>query len=194
MLHTRWMLVVAAVLAVLIVAGQAAYAKEEAKAKVELPDAVAKALGAICQNAKVTVTDVEQETNEGITVYDIEFKAGATAMEAEITADGTILETSAVVDLNVVPEAVVKAFKAAAEGATIKQVERSEARAEIKKGEGGKGAIVALAAPRIVFEAELVKGDQEGEIEVAADGTVVEPLKWKKVGEKDVEPKGEAKK
>jgi hypothetical protein len=188
------MLVVAAVLAVLIVAGQAAYAKEEAKAKVELPDAVAKALATICPNAKITVTDAEQETEEGVTVFDIEFTAGTAKMEADIAADGTILETSAVVGLNVVPEAAAKAIKAAAEGATIKQVERAEIRAEIKKGEGGKGAIVMLQTPRVNFEAELTKGDQEGEITVAADGTVVEPLKWKKIGEKDVDSKGEAKK
>ena len=60
-------------------------------------------------------------------------------------------------------------------------------RSEIKK-EGEKGIIVELDTPRYVYEAELVKDDQTGEIEVDADGNITEPLKWDTKGSQDETP------
>ena len=59
----------------------------------------------------------------------------------------------------------------------IEQLEKSEVRAEIKT-DGGKGAIVKLAAPKYVFEAELIQGKERGEVQVAPDGKIVEGPKW----------------
>ena len=56
-------------------------------------------------------------------------------------------------------------------------MEKSEIRSEIKK-EGEIGTLVKLDTPRYVYEAELEKDGQTGEIEVDAEGNITEPLKW----------------
>ena len=152
----------------------AAQGKEHrAKAKVELPPAVAKAVRENGPNAEINKVEVEKEA--GITLYDIEFKAGAG--EIEVAEDGTVMDIATIVEMKDIPKAAAATIQRAAEGAKIRQLERSEVRAEIKK-EGEKGKIVMLRSPRFVYEAELVKDNQTGEVEVAADGKVVEPVKW----------------
>jgi hypothetical protein len=143
------------------------------KMKVELPAAVAKAVEANCPGAQIDKMDVEKEA--GITLYDIEFKAGRG--EIEVAEDGTVMDIATIITMNDVPKAAAEANQNAAAGATIKQVEKSEVRAEIKK-EGKKGTIVKLAAPEYIYEAELVKGEHKGEIQVEPDGKVVEELNW----------------
>ena len=186
MSRTHWMWVGCAVVMGLALAVSAAYAADEAKpeakakpevkAKVELPEAAAKALKDAFP--KATVDEVKMEKEEGITVYEVELKEGKSETEVEVTADGTILEVETDVEMKDVPEAAAKAIQAAAEGAKIKEVSKEEVRAEIKK-EGETAKIVKLEKPKTLYEAEIVKGDKKGEITVAADGTVVEPLKWK---------------
>jgi uncharacterized membrane protein YkoI len=165
-------------------------AKPEAKAKVELPEAAAKALKDAFP--KATVDDVKMEKEEGVTVYEVELEEGKAEMEVEVAADGTILEVETDIEMKDVPEAAAKAIQAAAEGAKIKEVSKEEVRAEIKK-EGETAKIVKLEKAKTLYGAEIVKGDQKGEIEVAADGTVVEPLKWKEKGKEKHEEKGEEK-
>jgi len=139
----------------------------------ELPPAVAKAVQENCPGAEIDKMDVEKEA--GITLYDIEFKAGRG--EIEVAEDGTVMDIATIIPMNDLPKAAAEAIQKAAVGATIKQIERSEVRAEIKK-EGEKGTIVKLASPRYVYEAELVKGEHRGEVQVAPDGQVVEGPKW----------------
>jgi hypothetical protein len=154
--------------------------KEQAKkAKVELPAAVLKAVKDNVPNAVIEIAEVEEEA--GITLYDIEFKAGKG--EIEVAQDGTVMDVATIVSMKDIPKAAAEAIQKAAEGATIKQLEKSEVRAEIKK-EGEKGKIVKLDSPRYVYEAELVKGNQRGEMEVGADGKVIEALKWSTEGAK----------
>jgi len=155
--------------------------KEQAKkAKVELPAAVAKAVKDNFPNAEIEMAEVEKEA--GIALYDIEFKADKG--EIEVAEDGTVMDVATIVAMKDVPKAAAEAIQKAAEGATIKQLEKSEVRAEIKK-EGEKGKIVKLDSPRYVYEAEVVKGNQRGEMEVAADGKVIEALKWSTEGAKE---------
>jgi len=185
MTRLYWLMVAGAVLAAVGLASGAAWAAAEAaKAKVELPAAVAKAVAENCPGTEIDKVEVEKEA--GITLYDIEFKAGKG--EIEVAEDGTVLDIATIVTMKDVPEPAAKAIQKAAEGATIGQIEKSEVRAEIKK-EGDKGTLVKLDKPKFVYEAELVKGDQEGEIEVAADGTVIEGPKWKAKGAKEEEEK-----
>jgi len=192
MLHARWMLAGAVLLlAIMVLAPQAVYAKEEAAAKVELPDAVVAAVNAAFPNAKIEKVKLEDEN--GVKVYEVELEQGETEIEIEIAPDGTIIEIETEIKMADVPEAAAKAIQAAAEGAKIEEVKKVEKRAEIKKVESGT-AIVALATPIITYEAELETGDQEGEIEVAADGAVVEALKWKAKEKEEGEHKDEAKK
>ena len=178
MKHTNWILlgfVVALAFALTVSTGCAKQEGKEKgeKAEVELPAAVVKAVKANFPNAQIDIVEVAEEA--GITLYDIEFKAGKG--EIEVAQDGTVIDVATIITMKDLPKAVAEAIRKAAEGAIIKQIEKSEVRAEIKK-EGEKGKIVKLDSPRYVYEAELVKGNQTGEIEVAADGKVIEALKW----------------
>lgn len=149
--------------------------EKKGETKTELPAAVAKAVKENFPNAEIAKMDVEKEA--GISLYDIEFKAGAG--EIEVAEDGTVIDIATIIELKEVPKPAAEAIQKAAESAKakIKQLEKSEIRAEIQE-QGGKGRIVKLASPRYVYEAELVRGNQTGEIQVAPDGKVVEALKW----------------
>lgn len=150
--------------------------------KEELPDAVAKAVKANFPDAEIDKVEVGEEA--GITLYDIEFKADQG--EIEVTLDGTVLDVATIITIEELPEAAAEVILKAAEGITILRLEKSEIRAEIRV-EGDKGKVHKLDIPKYVYEAELKKGDQTGEIEVAADGKIIEPLKWdiKESKEKD---------
>jgi hypothetical protein len=88
------------------------------------------------------------------------------------------MDISTVIAMKDLPEAAAEAIQTIASGATIKQIEKSEVLAEIKK-EGEKAALVKLAAPRYVYEAELIKDEKKAEVQVSSDGKVVEAPKWK---------------
>jgi uncharacterized membrane protein YkoI len=157
------------------------------KANVVLPAAVAKAVKASVPNAEIGTAELEKEA--GINLYDVEFKADKG--EIEVAEDGTVMDVATIVMMKDIPKGAAQAIRTAAAGATIKQLEKSEVRAEIKK-EGEMGKIVKLATPKYVYEAELVKGDQRGEIQVAPDGKVIEELKWRtKVAQKKEEAEEE---
>jgi uncharacterized membrane protein YkoI len=154
--------------------------KEEKQAKAKLPDAVAKAIQENYPDAEID--KMELETEAGITLYDIEFKADKG--EIEVALDGTVMDIATVVQMKDIPKAAAEVIGKAAEGAQIQHLEKSEIRAEIDKG-GEKGKVTRLTSPRYVYEAELVKGDRTGEIEVAADGKVIEALKWEIKGARE---------
>jgi len=170
--------VVMVVLAVMGFGALAAAPAEKGKAKIALPAAVAKAVEDNCPNAVIEKTDLENEA--GINLYDIEFKGGLG--EIEVAEDGTVMDISTVVEKKDVPGAAFEAFQKAAEGAVVGQIERSEVWAELIK-QGEKARIVKLDKPTFIYEAEIVKGDQTSEIQVAPDGTIVEALKWRGRGE-----------
>jgi uncharacterized membrane protein YkoI len=147
--------------------------EKKAEKQVALPAAVAQAVKANFPGAEIKSAEMEKEA--GINLYDIEFKADKG--EIEVAEDGTVIDMATVVMIKDVPAAAVQAVKKAAPDATIKQLEKSEIRAELKK-EGEKGWVTKLAVPKYVYEAELLKGEQRGEIQVAPDGKIVEALKW----------------
>jgi len=158
-----------------VAAGGKAEGKEEAK--VELPAAATEAIKAAFPNAKVE--EVEMEEEEGVTLYEVELEQGEVEMEVEVAADGTLVEIETEIAQKNVPEAVLQAIQAAAADSKIEEVEKVEIRAEIKKAEAGKPAqLVKLETAKVVYEAELKKDGKEGEITVASDGKVVEPLEW----------------
>jgi hypothetical protein len=187
---TSWLL--AALIAFLAMTAFVWRAEAQAKAqakKPELPAAVAKAVKDNVPNAEIEKLEVEEEA--GIKLYDIEFKAGKG--EIEVAEDGTVMDVATIVQMKDIPKPAAGAIQKAADGAkaTIKQLEKSEIRAEIQK-QGNKGKIVKLAAPKYVYEAELVKGNQAGEIQVAPDGKVVEALKWGGEGQEPQEKQEKA--
>ncbi len=153
---------------------------EGQRAKIKLPDVVAKVIKENCPGAEIAMAEVEKEA--GITLYDIEFKANKG--EIEIAEDGTVLDVATVVEMKDVPQAAAEAIQKAASGARIKQIEKSEVRAEIKK-QGEKGNLVKLNPPHFVYEAEMIKGNQYAEIQVDPDGKVIEAPKWRIKGTKE---------
>jgi len=168
-------------LTVLGFAALAVAQEKKGEAKVELPAAVAKAVKDNFPNAEIDKMEVEEKA--GISLYDIEFKAGAG--EIEVAEDGTVIDIATIIELKDVPKPAADAIQKAVEKAKakIKQLEKSEIRAEVQE-QGGKGKVVRLATPKYLYEAELVRGNQTGEIEVSPDGKVVEPLKWEGEGKK----------
>jgi hypothetical protein len=150
-------------LALTVTTGEA-QAQTDAKRK-GLPVAVVKAIDDNKPGAQIDKLTIESE--HGVKFFDMEFKAGHGEMD--VAEDGTVLDVSTIVQLKDLPEAVAAVVKRAATGTSVKQLTRSEVRARIEKV-GGKGTLTRLAAPTLVYEAELAKG---GEIEIAADGTVL---------------------
>lgn len=165
------------VLALVPAPGKSQVANPQDKTKAEIPAAVLKSIRDNVPGAEIETVVVEE--NAGIRLYDIEFKADRG--EIEVAEDGTVIDIATVVQLREIPKAAADALvKAAAEAkASIRRLEKSEVLAEVQV-EGGKGRVVRLAAPRYVYEAELVRGRERGEFTVDPDGRIVEALKWEK--------------
>ncbi|HSE18838.1 MAG TPA: PepSY-like domain-containing protein [Pyrinomonadaceae bacterium] len=151
-------------------------AKEQKVKIAQLPTAVAEAIKTNCSGC--TIDKATREIENGVTVYDIEFKRGHG--EIAIAEDGSVIDRETVVPLNDVPAAALAAIRTGASGAKIKQVAKGEIRAELKDGQ-----IIKLGSPRYVYEAELKKGNQVAEIEVSSEGKVIEGPVWVKRGAKE---------
>jgi hypothetical protein len=142
-------------------AGQVQTAGKRAR---NLPAPVAKALQDNRPDAEIDKLSIEHE--HGVTAYDFEFKGREGEMD--VTQDGTVLDIATIIDAKDLPEPVAATIRREAKGRPIKQLSKSEVRAEIV-AENGKGRVSLLATPNYVYEAEFSRG----EIEVAADGTVI---------------------
>jgi uncharacterized membrane protein YkoI len=156
-------------LALLPAAGRAQATKGAGDTK--LPDAVKKTFDAKFPGAQVHKIDVEEEG--GVMVYDLEFRDGAVEKETDIAADGTMLEYTIVIDARAVPAAAPAPIRKAAEGGTMKRVERIEISHETK---GGK--VVKLTKPATHYAVEIEKGGKTAEIVVDSDGKVLEEAKF----------------
>jgi uncharacterized membrane protein YkoI len=149
---------------------------EEPKAlttEMELPAAVMDAINTHVPDAEIDKVEVAVE--DGITLYDIEFKEDRG--EIEVVEDGTIIDIVTIITMDELPEAAAQAIQKATEGITILRLERSEIFSEIDTKEE-KGTVIKLDTHRFVYEAELEKDGRTGEITVDADGNITEPLKW----------------
>ena len=139
---------------------------ELAKKEVPLPEAVDKAFKAAFPKAEVEKLDIDEEN--GVMVYDFEFKNGAAEQETDIAGDGTVLEVTLVVEPKDVPEAAMKAIEKAAAGGKLTRIENIDIRYETKDGKA-----VKLANPITHFAVEYEKGNESGEVVVMPDGTPV---------------------
>lgn len=147
--------------------------EKESEAKKEFPAAVLEKIEAHFSDAEIDFVEVVDE--DGITLYDIEFKANRG--EIEVASDGSIIDIVTILTMEELPEAAALAIQKATEGMTIKRLEKSEIHSEIKK-EGDTSTIVKLDVFKYVYEAEVSKDGQSGEITVDAEGNIVEALKW----------------
>ena len=136
-----------------------------------LPDSVAKTFKAKFPNAEILKAEVDAE--DGVAVYDLEFKDGTTEKETDITANGTMLEFTIVVDAEDVPAAAMKTIRRAARGSAIGRIEYIEISYEIENGR-----VVKLPETVISYAVEITRGDKTAEIVVNPDGTAIEPAAW----------------
>jgi len=141
--------------------------------EIELPEAVLTVVEENFPGAEIYF--IEQAEQFGVVLYDIEFKADQG--EIEVAEDGTVIDMVTIITIEELPEAAAQAIQEAAEGMTIKRLEKSEILAEVKV-ENEQGVIIKLEAPKYVYEAEVEKDGQTGEITVDAEGNIIEPLKW----------------
>jgi hypothetical protein len=96
--------VIAAVLAVLGVAGLAAALDDEKVTLEQVPAAARRALEQQAGGARIT--EIEREVERGVTVYEAEWVDHGTEREASVSADGELLEIEEEVTLDKVPAAV----------------------------------------------------------------------------------------
>jgi hypothetical protein len=132
-----------------------------------LPDPVAKTFKATFPKANISKVDVDAEN--GIAIYDLEFKDGQTEKETDITADGTMLQFTVVVSAEDVPAAAMKAVQEAAAGAKLGRIEHIEISCETKDGKA-----IKLPKPITNYAVEIARNGKTSEIVVDSDGKVVE--------------------
>ena len=150
-------------------------AAKETKVKMsQFPPPVVRAIKSNC--AGCSIDKATREVENGVTIYDIEFKSGQGEMD--VAEDGSVIDRETVVATKDVPAAALDSIRKA--GGTIKQVARDEIRAELKDGQ-----ILKLDNPKFVYEADLVKGNRVAEIQVTPEGQVTEAPKWRRKGTKE---------
>ena len=169
MTNARRLILGAGVLCGLTLLPAAARAQKAPEKK--LSEVVRKTFEAKFPNAQIQKVDVEEE--EGVTVYDVEFKDADGEKETDIAADGTMLEITYVIQPKDLPAAVAKPILKAAEGATKGRTERIEIKYQTKDGK-----VVKLPKPVTHYAMEMTKGDRSAEIVVDSDGKVLEEPKW----------------
>jgi hypothetical protein len=166
MTHSRIVL-----LALGVILAPAAGSAQDRDLEAKLPAPVKKTFRTEFPRAVIEKLDVEEEG--GVTVYDLECRDGTIEKETDITADGTMLEFTVVIEAKDVPEAAMKPIRKAAQGATMKRIERIEISYETKHGK-----TIKLPKPVTRYAVELSKGTRRAEIVVAPDGKEIEPARW----------------
>jgi hypothetical protein len=131
--------------------------------EVSLPGPVKAAIEALYPQATIEESELEEE---GIKVYEVELEQEGKEVELTIAPDGTVMEKESEVALSDVPAAVQAAIVRAAEGAEIDEVTEEVTYWVV--------TLKKLEAPQTTYEAEVIKDGKETEIEVGADGSIVE--------------------
>jgi uncharacterized membrane protein YkoI len=131
--------------------------------KTTLPAAVKEAITKLYTQAVVEEVEVEEE---GVKVYEIELKHNGRELELTIAADGTILEVESEVVMENLPNAVQAAIIKAAAGAKIEEVKEEVTYWVVR--------LQKLQKPETTYEAELLRDGKEIEIEIAANGSILE--------------------
>lgn len=145
--------------------------KEEKVRIADLPKAVAQTLKTECAHCKIE--KLTREVENGVTIYDFEFKAGKGEMD--ITKDGIVVSRETVVPINQVPSAARDAIQKGAASGRVVLVLKEQVRAELVDGK-----VLKLDTPKYLYEAEIVNGDQVAEIVVSTEGQVIEAPVWRK--------------
>lgn len=155
---------------------------EMTSGKAQLSPAAAEAIHKAYPQA--VVKKVKVETEDGVKIYEAKLLNAGAKMEVTVTDAGVIMEVETPLAGKDLPKAVADAVAAAAPGAKVEKAARSEMLADPKLGK--------LATPKVTYEVEVVKDGADGEITLAADGKVLEPLKMEKE-EKEAKDKKDGK-
>jgi len=136
------------------------------------PDKVAATIKARFPGA--FIEEVEMEDEEGALVYVAHMEVDGADVEARMAADGVLIWVSRDTPAADLPKEVAQAIAAAAPGARIRESRRHDLHA-IRR----LNRYLALEKPHVLFSAELARGKERAEIEVAADGKVLDQPRWR---------------
>lgn len=160
----------------MVVASGVQAQKKAKKNSLKLPPPVAETLKTECPGCVITKASREKEN--GVTIYDFEFKTGQGEMD--VAVDGSVIDRETPADNAAIPAAAMDAIRKAAGRGKIKSVARDEIRAELKDGK-----VTKLDAPKFAYEADLVLGNKVGEVVVTPEGQITEGPKWRRKGSKE---------
>ena len=138
----------------------------------KLPEPVANTFKTLFPNGEIQKLDAEEE--DGVMVYDFEFKAGEREKEADIAGDGTTMESTLVIIAKDIPPAAMKTIQKTAGTAKLGRLEWLETFYKTKDAK-----LVKLPKSEIHYVAEMHRGDQTAEVFVTPTGKVTEKPQWK---------------
>lgn len=142
----------------------------------QLPAAVKRTLEIACPDCKID--KAAREVENGVTIYDFEFKHGKGEMD--VTEDGLVVSRETVVHEKDVEAPARDAIRQAAAGGRVLQILREAVMADLLDGK-----VIKLDSPKFFYEAELAKAKEVAEIKVTPSGEVVETPVWRKKGTKE---------
>ena len=137
----------------------------------QLPEPVATTFKTMFPNGTIMKLDAEEEN--GVMIYDFEFRAGDREKEADITGDGTMIESTLVIPRKDIPAPAMKGILAVAKGATLGRCEWMETFYELKDGKA-----IKMEQSMIKYAAEMTKKGKKAEVIVTTAGKVVEAPEW----------------
>jgi len=137
----------------------------------KLPEPVANTFKTLFPNGTIDKLDAEEE--DGVMVYDFEFRAGNREKESDIAADGTMMESTLVIVAKDIPAPAMKTIKKVAGKAKLGRMEWLETFYKTQEGK-----LVKLPKSEIHYACELRRGDQMAEVFVTPEGKVTEKPEW----------------
>lgn len=131
---------------------------------------------------------IGKESEDGISFYEANLTVKGNKVDVDVTSDGTIIETEAAADLTTFPAPAAAAIKKAADGMKITGSDVITTYAKAVKddstGDTQVTHVVKLAQPTTSYEVDVEKDGNKGDLDVSADGTVLEMPKWAKAAQK----------
>jgi len=164
MVRKKWIVIVCCIAAAAVLCTVTYAEKSE---KCSLPAVVQAAVKAFFPTAIIEENGMEKES---VKMYEVKVKDGNKESDVKLAEDGIVVEVESVEDINALPAAVAKTFKA--QDAKLSKVEKAVEYAQLK--------VVKLDTPIVTYEAKITKGGKETEIKVAADGTILKQETEKK--------------
>jgi hypothetical protein len=153
-------------------AGQAAPAPKE----IPIPDEAARAVAAVKQvwpDAVVqAVESVPIDDGTGhfdVLQFEVEFVFGGAMKQVLASPDGIVLRIDRPADRGSLPTAVAAAIERESAAGRVRSIVAIEGRADLR--------FVALAEPRVVYEAVLTRDGKESSVRFTPEGNRIEPLR-----------------